>query len=147
MRSHPRTASPRQTLATAGQLMAEIGAGVLPVLGPDEQLVGVLTDRDICLAVAMRDRRPSEIAVSEVMTERTVTCGQDEDLSMALETMRRYRVRRLPVVDRDRTLVGLLSLDDVVEAVGEAGGLGHAAIAETLKAINAHPLPEIRSSR
>lgn len=117
MRSEPRSCSPGMDLARAGRTMDEVGCGILPVIGEDDRVVGVITDRDICLAVADRDRKPSEIEIRQVISGEVYSCGVDQELSEALEVMRRRRVRRLPVLDTHERLVGVLSLDDVFAEV------------------------------
>lgn len=145
MRERPRVTSPGQNLAVAGQIMAEIDAGVLPVLGQDERLVGVLTDRDVCVALTSRDEKSSDVLVDQAMSRGAHTCREDDELAGALGKMRHHRVRRLPVVADDMRLVGLLCLDDVATLAAE-GGAGadepsYAEVAETLKAVNRHELP------
>jgi CBS domain-containing protein len=140
MRHVVRTAHPETDLATAGRVMAEVGCGFLPVVDESEKVLGVVTDRDVCLAVTRRDQQPSEIPVREVMSGQAYVCLVDEDIMEALGRMSQYRVRRLPVVDWDRFLVGLLSLDDIVlhaRAVATEGFSGpfYADVARTLAAI------------
>lgn len=143
MKSHPSVTFGGQSLHKVGGIMAQVDCGVLPVLGQGDVVVGIITDRDVCLAMARRDVRPSEIAVQEAMSTDVHTCRPDDDLDAALATMRRRRVRRLPVVDDERHLKGLLSLDDVTLQAHESGEDGplYAEIARTLQAINRHDLP------
>jgi len=145
MRERPRVASPGQSLAVAGQIMAEIEAGVLPVLGRDERLEGVLTDRDVCVALSTRDEKASDVLVHQAMSQCAYTCREADELAVALGEMRHHRVRRLPVVGEDLRLVGLLCLDDVAALAAEGGANGdgptYAEVAETLKAVNRHDLP------
>jgi CBS domain-containing protein len=145
MRSSPRSIRPAASLADAGRVMEEARCGALPVVGDgeEERVVGMLTDRDLCLAVALRDRRPSEIAVREVISGDVHTCRPDEDVRDALATMGDHRVRRLPVVDAVGRLVGLLSFDDLAASAGpRPNGSGDfllpAEIAETLMILAQH---------
>jgi CBS domain-containing protein len=108
---------------------------VLPVVGDEERVVGVITDRDLCLAVATRDRRPSEIQVRQAISGEVFTCGEDDEVLAALDTMRRRGVRRLPVLDRFERLVGLLSLDDLfaeARARPDTDGLSLEELVDTL---------------
>ncbi|HYU33360.1 MAG TPA: CBS domain-containing protein [Thermoanaerobaculia bacterium] len=124
---------------TAGRLMAEAGCGCLPVLAMN-RVVGMITDRDICLALAKLDRKASEVQVREVITGELFTCGADDHIAEALETMRIFGFRRLPVVDDEQKLLGILSLDDLIlesRALGAEGfdGPFHTDIARTLRGI------------
>ena len=87
--------------------------------GAGDQLprpVGVVTDRDIVIAVGAREADPRELRVGDIMTQPPVTVGVAEPVASALREMRRIGVRRLPVVGKRRELIGVLSLDDVLEA-------------------------------
>lgn len=146
MRKQPRVCAPEDTVATAGRIMAEVDCGVLPVMQATDELVGILTDRDVALAVARTDVRPSELTVEQVMTRKVASCCGADDLRSAMATMRERRVRRLPVLGEKGVLEGILSLDDVVlEAKAVAGeqftGPFYVDVAETLKAINRHQVP------
>lgn len=147
MRREPCVCSPENHLAKVGRIMAEAGCGFLPVLGDEERVVGVITDRDLALAAATRDRKPSEIQVRQVMSGEVHACRPDDDIRDALKVMREWKVRRLPVVDSQH-LLGILSLDDVVlEAQGVATeqftGPFYSDIARTLKEINLHQTPAV----
>lgn len=135
MRLDPSSCTPGMDLAKVGRTMAEVGCGILPVVGDEERVVGVITDRDVCLEVARRDRRPSEIEVRQVISGELYGCHADDDLEDAVETMCRRCVRRLPVLGSQGGLAGMLSLDDVfaeVRARPEAGGPSLGELVETL---------------
>ena len=133
MRSIPRHTTMGESLASAGRTMAEAGVGVLPVVDADHRVVGVLTDRDVCCAVARANRRPSELRVEEVASAPPWVCEAGDELSAALATMRTYAVRRLPVVDPlDRLEVILASH---LLAGDRAGAPVHAEVIETMQAI------------
>ena len=117
-----RIASPSQTLREAAQLMAELDVGVLPV-GENDRLVGMITDRDIAVRGVARGLDP-ERSVREVMTDSVRYCFADQSLEEVSRNMGDIQVRRLPVVDRDKRLVGIISLSDIAHgdgAVDEAG--------------------------
>jgi CBS domain-containing protein len=101
-------------LAEAVALMWNADCGSLPVVADGGRVIGILTDRDIAMAVGTRNRRPAEIPVSEVMSKDVYFCGPDDDIHAALKTMRKDRVRRLPVIDEQGTLRGIVSMNDVV---------------------------------
>jgi CBS domain-containing protein len=101
-------------LGEAVELMLSYNCGILPVVDADERVIGVITDRDVCIALGTRNKLAGEITVGEVTTQRAVCCKPDDDVRTALAIMAETRVRRLPVVDDDAKLVGVLSMDDIV---------------------------------
>ena len=101
-------------LATAGELMWENDCGVLPVVDEAGKVTGILTDRDICIALTTRDFQSSKIAVGDAAIPKVVMCEADDDIHSALKTMRREKIRRLPVVNRAGALEGILSINDIV---------------------------------
>jgi CBS domain-containing protein len=144
MRAEPRSCGPDDTLASAGGLMAEVGCGFLPVISERGDVIGVITDRDICCGLTTRDALPSKVHVRDVMSQEVFSSFEEDDLSNALHTMRTGRVRRLPVVDSDWNLRGVLSLDDVVLAARSEedktySGPKYEDVARTLQSINEHP--------
>ena len=124
-----KACGPEDTLAEAAARMCAFDCGVMPVVDEGRRLLGLLTDRDICMAVTIRDQRASQLRVREAMTGELALCGPDDGLPSALERMARARVRRLPVVDGERVLVGILSITDVLRRAPGAAAL------ETLRAI------------
>lgn len=116
-----RIASPDETICDAAKAMASLDAGALPV-GENDRLVGMITDRDIALR-AVGEHKGPDTPVRDVMTRDIKYCYEDEDLEHVAASMAELRVRRLPVVNRDKRLVGIVSLGDVamVEGRGAAG--------------------------
>jgi CBS domain-containing protein len=108
-------------IGEAARTMLEENCGCLPVTDGKGHLAGILTDRDVCLAVA-RDRDASKTLVREVMTVRVVSCGVDDYIERALVEMKENRVRRIPVVDTRGMVKGLISIDDVIRTSGVATG-------------------------
>ena len=138
-----RACAPDADLATAAMILWDHDCGVAPVVDAAGKVVGVITDRDICMAAATKLRSPAEITVGEVISGRAHTCRPEDDLSAALQTMRAERVRRLPVVDDEGTLQGILSINDLVLRAGEgaggkATGLTDGEVMGTLRAVCAH---------
>jgi CBS domain-containing protein len=102
-------------LGAAAMILWRNDCGIVPVvIEPHRKVIGLLTDRDICMACATRNRRPSEIRAEEVITGHVYACAENDDVKSALRTMGEKKVRRLPVVTNHGTLVGMLSLNDVV---------------------------------
>ena len=106
-------------LATAARTMWMRSCGILPVVNEKAEVIGVLTDRDICVAACSKNRAPSSIAVNEVVTRNLYSCSPEADVREALAIMRQRQVRRLPVIDANGKLCGILSLDDVAVKAGE----------------------------
>jgi len=97
--------------------------GFLPILSSQQTVVGVITDRDMCLAMATRNRLPGDITVQQVSSGVIYSCKSEDDISTALETMKQKAVRRLPVLAATGKLAGVLSADDLVlHADSEARG-------------------------
>jgi CBS domain-containing protein len=103
--------TPGQTIREVARTMAEIDAGALPV-GENDRLIGMITDRDIAVRGVAQGRGP-DTPVREIMSEHVEYCYDDEDLDRVAEGMASVRVRRVPVVNRAKRLVGILSLGDV----------------------------------
>jgi CBS domain-containing protein len=114
------------SLATAAQLMWDHDCGCVPVLNEHAQLVGMLTDRDICMAAFFQGVPISGVKVSAVMSRQLFDCTSDDDLSVAERIMRDKKVRRLPVLDEEGRLVGLLSLSDIARGADEEYARGAA---------------------
>lgn len=108
-----RTCRPDDKLDVAAQLMWDHDCGCVPVLDHTDQVVGMITDRDICMSAWTQGKRLSEVSVSAAMSWRVVSVRPDDALDTAEEMMRTNQVRRLPVLDRSNKLVGLLSLADI----------------------------------
>ncbi len=115
------TVRPSDEVVKAARLMREKHVGYLVVVETDTaqgfaRPVGVLTDRDIVVAVVAREVDPKSLRVGDIMSARPITTGEDESVEEALGKMRQFGVRRLPVVNRRDEVVGLLATDDVLRA-------------------------------
>ena len=135
----PITCAPDTTVAEAAHLMWEGDCGVLPVVR-DLELIGVVTDRDLFIALATRNAKPSELTVGTVVRPAPVTCTPRDDVHQAMTKMKSARVRRLPVVEKDGTLVGIVSMNDLLLAIAPETALGGKVVA-TLQTISEHQLP------
>ncbi len=105
-------AAPDDTVQTAAKLMADSGAGALPV-GEKDRLVGMVTDRDITIRAVAAGKAPDQCKVRDVMTAEIKYVFEDEDIRAASRKMGDWQVRRLPVLNRDKRLVGVISLGDI----------------------------------
>jgi CBS domain-containing protein len=108
------TIEPGATLIAAAKLLAEKGIGALMILGPDHQITGILSERDIVRAIAERGAAALDNFVSTAMTQEVVTCRESETITGIMDRMTSGKFRHLPVVDQDR-LVGMISIGDVVK--------------------------------
>ena len=125
---------PQQSLRAAAQLMKDLDVGVLPVCN-GKRLLGMLTDRDIAIRAVAEGLSPDSTCVSDVMTPDVDYCTDDQDVEEVLRQMGDKQLRRLPVIDAERRLVGIVSLgdlaaregsdiDEAVRAISEPGGPG-----------------------
>lgn len=133
---------PESTLDQASLLMQQNNCGFLPVVGDGGNVIGVITDRDICIALGTRNRRPSQLRVWDVTPHKLFTCTPNDDVHSALKTLRSARIRRLPVVDVDGALAGVLSIDDIVLNSREHfvhGDISYEDVEDTYKAIRGRP--------
>lgn len=119
-----QTADPDETIRQAAEIMRQIDAGALPV-GENDRLIGMITDRDIAVRAVAQGKGP-DVSIREVMTTEVKYCFEDQDLGQVARNMADLKVRRLPVVDRDKRLVGVVSLGDFA---------GHPAVQQALTGI------------
>lgn len=131
-------------LGTAVEKLWKQNCGILPIANEQEKVIGVVTDRDICIALGTRNRLPGEITVGEVTTGKLYSCKPDDDIRTALQTMGEMQVRRLPVINTAGKLEGILSMDDVVlHADARNPELSYGDVVKTLKKLYSPPLPEV----
>jgi CBS domain-containing protein len=116
---------PGDTLHTAAKMMADLDTGALPV-GENDRLVGMITDRDITVRAVAEGRDPEKTMVRDAMSSGIRFCFEDEDSEDVARKMGQWRVRRLPVLNKDKRLVGIVSLGDL--AIGGAEDEGKEAL-------------------
>lgn len=105
---------PDTNVGAAVELLWVRNCGMLPVVGNDQKLLGVVTDRDICIAMGTRNRLAADLTVGEIATQKVFTCKPDDEIHEALQTMAEKQVRRLPVVNKEGVPQGMLSMDDII---------------------------------
>jgi CBS domain-containing protein len=148
----PLYCRPETNLGAAAELMWNGNCGFLPIVADNGKVAGVITDRDICIALGTRNRPSGEVTVGEVTSWKVFSCTPEDDIHAALQTMKESRVRRLPVLAQDGALVGVLSIDDVA-LHAEPGGLGRRLelsgedVVKTYQGIAGHRVPEVVQQR
>jgi CBS domain-containing protein len=139
--THPvHTCSPDDTLHTAARLMWEHDCGSIPVVDRDGRVIAMLTDRDICMAAYTQGRPLSSVQVRSAMSRSLFSCSPDATVGDAESIMRASQVRRLPVIDAENRLVGIISLGDIARTAGvqrarRKKAVNYSEVGETLDAI------------
>jgi CBS domain-containing protein len=115
MTRDPAACAPGDTVDKVARLMQRINVGPVPVVDAKQnrKLVGIVTDRDLALKIVAEGRDARKTKVEEVMTRRVVTCRGDDDVQKALDAMSQHQIRRVPIVDHDERLVGMIAQADV----------------------------------
>jgi CBS domain-containing protein len=142
MRRSPASCTPGANLAAITERLWTCGCGAIPVVDSAQKVLGIITDRDICVALGTRDRRPSELTAEQVMTRDVAACRADDDIHEALRMMSSKKVRRLPVLDRAGKLEGLLCMSDLILDARHGNGtrpeLSYEDVMTTLRGIYWH---------
>ena len=147
MTVNPTTCAPETNLAAAAALLLTADCGFLPVVDAGK-LVGVVTDRDMYIALATRNQLASRLSVGEVAKTDVLTCEPEDDVHHVLDAMRRRRVRRVPVVGFGGTVLGVVSMNDILLAAGPGRGVRTDKIVDTFQGICAHhhPAPHVTAA-
>jgi len=124
-----RVAAPGQSIRDAARIMDEIDAGVLPV-GENDRLVGMITDRDITVRAVAAGKGPDTPVRDVMSTEKVLYCFEDDNVDDVAKNMGDVKVRRLPVMDRNKRLVGIISLGDLATSEKKAAGKAISGISE-----------------
>ena len=127
------------SLMKAAELMRSRDFGVVPIVDADKKVVGMLTDRDLCLAVVARNRKASDVKCKELVSGQAIVCAPEDKLEDALKKMRKHQIKRLAAVGENGEVVGILTVADVMLAVRKDKNLKKKIYA-TLKAV-AKPRP------
>jgi len=110
---------PDDTLEDAAKKMRDLDIGPLPVCGDNDRLAGMITDRDIAVRAVAEGKDPRTTKVREVMSEKIIYCFEDQDVEEAARLMQERQVRRLVVLNRDKRMVGIVSLGDLATETGD----------------------------
>lgn len=120
MSRNVKIVSPEQTIQEAADIMSQLDVGSVPV-GENDRLVGMLTDRDIAIRAIAKGQGP-DARVGSVMTDDIRYCFEDEDIEDVCQNLADQQIRRIPVVNREKRLVGILSLGDLARTDGDGAG-------------------------
>jgi CBS domain-containing protein len=133
MTQNPSCCLPTDAVSKAATLMKNENVGSIPVIENDKtkKLIGIVTDRDLALQVVADGRDVKSTKVADVMTNKLITCEVDDDIQKAVDAMAKYQLRRIPVVDHDQKIVGIISQADVATRIDQA-----AETAEMVKEIS-----------
>jgi CBS domain-containing protein len=120
MTEEPAVCIPTDPASMAARLMRDNDAGSIPVTEDrkTKKLVGIVTDRDLAITIVAEERDPAGTTVGDVMTPNPVTCRPDDDLDSAIQAMEGQQVRRIPVVDGEQRLVGIIAQADIAVRSG-----------------------------
>jgi len=134
------TCRPSDTMAVAARLMWDGDIGCLPVIDREGHVAGIITDRDICMAACMRGQPLSGMHVRQAMSAGVHACMPSDDLGVVEANMAKYKVRRMPVINDEGDLAGIISLNDLARAAAHRGGKSNGVpsakqVATTLAAI------------
>lgn len=144
-----RTCGPEDTLATAAQIMWENDCGAVPVVDDEWRLLGIITDRDLAMAAHLQGVPLRDTRVQSAMAREVRHCSPHDTVATVESIMQRHLIRRVPVVDAERRVVGIVSLGDLAylmssqETLG-GEGMSWTAIAHTLAAVSAPRSPRFR---
>jgi CBS domain-containing protein len=137
MTRNPTTCAATATAQAAALIMSEEDVGVVPVVDEQDRLMGVVTDRDLCLDVIAGGKNPQEIRIREVLHADLVTCRPEDDIERCLEQMKSHQIRRIPITDEDGRCVGIISQGDIALKVRQAEEV-HDTVREISKSGAAH---------
>jgi CBS domain-containing protein len=137
MKKPPATCTTNDTVTEASKIMHEHQCGFVPVVDARGAVVGVVTDRDVCLLVGDKHRAMTHISVQDAMSHPVFSCYAEDSVKTTLATMAKRHVRRLPVLDTHGHLQGVLSIDDVIQAPYRRGSPTAEDIVSSLRSIGA----------
>ena len=121
MTPNPTTCTPSATAQAAALIMSEEDVGIVPIVEADTgRLVGVVTDRDLCLDVVAAGKHPAEVRVSESLHADPVTCTAEDDVEVCLARMKEHQIRRMPIVDESGSCIGIVAQKDLALHLGQS---------------------------
>jgi CBS domain-containing protein len=130
-----------ETLTAAAMVMWNHDCGVVPVVDNDRRVAGILTDRDICMATAMQGRKPSDVRAGECMSKIVFSVHEEDNVQDALDMMADNQLRRLPVVDAEGGLAGIISISDIARNSDKGKSKKHISHGEAMRVLKAVSAP------
>jgi CBS domain-containing protein len=135
-----RSCSPEESLSSAAQIMWEIDCGAVPVVDAERRVIGMITDRDICMASHLQGVILGEGSVASAMARDIKCCGPHDSPATVQTLMQQHKIRRVPVVDAERRLIGIITLADLAYVMGGSqtpggDGMTWSAVGHTLAAV------------
>ena len=125
----------KDNLATAAELMMRRDCGAVPIVDEEKKIVGIITDRDICIAAASLNVKPAAVKVKDFTGKKIVSCYASDKIEDILKKMKKYQVKRLPVTSQDDILIGIISIADILLATNKHKSL-RKKLVSTLKSIS-----------
>ncbi len=126
MTSDPVFVAPDESVQKAAELMKSKHVGPIPVVDREKKVVGIVTDRDLAIKIVAEGREPRKTTVADVMSREPVTCGPNDDVEQLIEAMEEHQVRRIPIVDENCRLVGIVAQADIAIRMREPGKVAEA---------------------
>jgi CBS domain-containing protein len=135
-----RSCAPEESLSSAAQIMWEVDCGAVPVVDLERRVIGMITDRDICMASHLQGTQLGDASVSTAMARDIKCCTPQDSPATVQALMQQHKIRRVPVVDAERRLIGIVTLADLAYIMGSSQTLGGdgmtwSAIGHTLAAV------------
>jgi CBS domain-containing protein len=137
---------PETNLGVAAEMLWRQNCGILPITNIQDRVIGVVTDRDMFIALATRNRLAGELTLGEITSGQVYSCKPEDDIHHALATMAKHGVRRLPVLDEDGKIVGMVSMDDVVKET-QMGDRAELTSREVVHALQGIYTPQTMASK
>jgi CBS domain-containing protein len=131
-----QTCRSNEPLSAAAQKMWDADIGAVAVVDDKDRVVGMVTDRDLCMAAYTQGRPLHEIVLAQTMSSHLVSCGPEDSLGDALTLMKKHQIRRLPVLDGERHVVGIISLSDLIRWPERPSSRGEADVIDTVAAVS-----------
>lgn len=116
MTSNPSTCREENTVYDAVRIMNREDCGVVPIVDEMDRCVGIITDRDICLRTVLEHLEPEDTPISELMSSDVMTCRETDDIETVLDIMEREQIRRIPVINDENILTGIISEGDLAKS-------------------------------
>jgi CBS domain-containing protein len=119
MTKYIKMCRPEASAKDAIKIMNDLNCGVVPVVDEKNEVIGIVTDRDIAIYTIMHGKNPEKTKLEEFMTKDVITVNFDDEIDTAITKMKDYKIRRIPVLDNNKKIVGILSIGDVAVTTSE----------------------------